>query len=67
MTADWMREVERRLSLIETRNAVEDVHRSNVETRLTAIEDTLKWLVRLIFGALILGIVTWALKGGLGL
>ena len=67
MTADWMREVERRLSLIETRNAVEDVHRSNVETRLTAIEDTLKWLVRLIFGALILGIVTWALKGGLAL
>ena len=65
MTAEWIREVERRLTLIETRNAVEDVHRANVEQRLTAIEDTLKWLVRLILGAVILSVVGYALSGGL--
>ncbi|SPJ22373.1 hemolysin XhlA family protein [Palleronia abyssalis] len=64
MNEDWMRAIERRLNIVETRNAVEDVHRGNVETRLTAIEDTLKWLVRLILGALILGIVAYALSGG---
>ncbi|WP_375262414.1 pseudouridine synthase [Palleronia sp.] len=64
MTAEWMREIERRLTLIETRCAVEDVHRANVEQRLTAIEDVLKWLVRLILGAVILCFVGYALSGG---
>lgn len=65
MTAEWMREMERRLTLIETRCAVEDVHRANVEQRLTAIEDVLKWLVRLILGSVILCVVGYALSGGL--
>ncbi|SFG19698.1 hypothetical protein SAMN04488020_101478 [Palleronia marisminoris] len=64
MTAEWMREIERRITLIETRNAVEVVHRANVEQRLTAIEDTLKWLVRLILGAVLLSVVGYALSGG---
>jgi hypothetical protein len=32
---------------------VDEVHRHNVEKRLGSIEDTLKWLVRLVLGALI--------------
>ncbi len=39
--------------------------RSNVEGRLGSIEETLKWLVRLIIGALLLGAMAYALKGGL--
>ncbi len=67
MTDDWCRAIERRLTDLETRNAVDDVHRANVEKRLTAIEDTLKWLVRLILGALMMAALAYALNGGLTL
>ena len=67
MGDDWARLVDRRLAQLETRGAVDDVHRGNVEKRLTEIEDTLKWLVRLILGALVLGVVAFALRGGLEL
>ncbi|QQA44598.1 hemolysin XhlA family protein [Pelagovum pacificum] len=50
---DWATQAERRIGTLETRSAVEDVHRENVEKRLTEIEDTLKWLVRLVIGALL--------------
>lgn len=65
MTEDWMKTVDRRLQQVETRSAVDAVHRDNVATRLGAIEDTLKWLVRLIFGGLLLAGLTFALQGGL--
>ena len=65
MTEDRLTRIEARLNTLETRSAVDDVHRQSVESRLSAIEDTLKWLVRLIMGALILGVVAYALKGGL--
>jgi Arc/MetJ family transcription regulator len=63
---DWVRQVERRLAALETRTAVDEVHRTAVERRLGGIEDTLRWLVRLVFGAMILALVTFALKGGMG-
>ncbi|ABV93497.1 putative tRNA pseudouridine synthase B [Dinoroseobacter shibae DFL 12 = DSM 16493] len=65
MGDEWARSIENRLNILETRNAVEEVHRLNVENRLTSIEDTLKWLVRLIVGAFVLGVIAYALKGGL--
>jgi len=65
MTDDWRRAVEKRLQSLELRNAVDEVHRSNVEGRLGGIEDTLKWLVRLIIGALLMGAMAYTLKGGL--
>jgi hypothetical protein len=37
----------------------------NVEKRLGSIEDTLKWLVRLILSALILALMGFAIGGGL--
>ncbi|RYG92071.1 pseudouridine synthase [Loktanella sp. IMCC34160] len=64
---DWGRTIERRLASLETRNAVDEVHRINVETRLSAIEDTLKWLVRLVMGAIIMGALAYVLRGGLSL
>jgi len=65
MTDEWCRQIERRLQTQEMFSAVEEVHRVNVEKRLTAIEDTLKWLVRLIVGALIMAAIAYAVQGGL--
>lgn len=56
--------IESRLNIMDTRDAVADVHRDNVEKRLTAIESTLTWLVRLIIGAMLLAVVGFAMSGG---
>ena len=48
-------------------NAVDEVHRLNVDKRLGNIEDTLKWLVRLIIGAFLMAAIAWALRGGFAL
>lgn len=64
MDNNWMDHVERRLVVLETRNAVDAVHRDNVADRLGAIEDTLKWLVRLIIGGLLMAGLTYAVQGG---
>jgi hypothetical protein len=65
MTDDWSRQTERRLVALETRTAVDEVHRAAVEKRLAGIEDTLRWLVRLVIGALIMAIIAFAVRGGL--
>lgn len=65
VSSDWALDIERRLSEIETRQAVAAVHRDNVADRLTAIEDTLRWLMRLIVGGFLMGGVAYVLKGGL--
>ncbi|MEL6521283.1 MAG: pseudouridine synthase [Pseudomonadota bacterium] len=64
MDESWTSQVERRLHALEMRNAVDEVHRLAVERRLGAIEDMLKWLVRLVFGALLTAAVAYALRGG---
>lgn len=64
MAEEWTQRIEKRLVDLETRSAVDEVHRLNVSARLGAIEDTLKWLVRLIIGALIMAAVAYALQGG---
>ena len=61
---EWFKQAERRLNALETRTAVEEVHRAMVEKRLHSIEDTLKWLVRIVIGALILGMIGFAVRGG---
>ena len=64
MDRDWFDDVSRRITALETRNAVGEVHRENVADRLGAIEDTLKWLVRLMIGGFLMGALTYALQGG---
>jgi hypothetical protein len=64
MDNDWTDSLKRRIIALETRNAVDEVHRVNVSDRLSAIEDTLKWLVRLIIGGLLMVGLTYALQGG---
>lgn len=53
-----------RLHKLESRGDVDDYRNKSLDGRLLAIEDTLKWLVRLILGAFILGGVGFMLKGG---
>lgn len=65
MSDDWIKQVERRLHHLETMHAVSDVHQAVIERRLAAIEDMLKWLVRLVMGAFLGAVVAFALKGGL--
>ena len=60
----WVEKVDHRLAMLEQFQAVEANHRLNVERRLGGIEDSVRWLVRLIGGALILAILHFALKGG---
>ena len=56
--------MEARLAALEMQSAVTSVRQVNVSDRLSAIEDTLKWLVRLVIGGLVLGAVSYALSGG---
>ena len=65
MENDVFEQLERRVVALETRNAVDEVLRLNVKDRLSAIEDTLKWLVRLIIGGLLMAGLTYAVQGGL--
>lgn len=64
MESEAVDKLELRIIALETRNAVDDVHRLNVAERLGAIEDTLKWLVRLIIGGLLMAGVSYAVQGG---
>ena len=65
MERDWQDRIERRLTAIELRHAVEQVHRENVAQRLGAIEDALKWLVRLVGGGFLMALLAFVLQGGL--
>jgi hypothetical protein len=67
MLSEWNARVEIRLNALETRGAVEEVHRDNVSDRLGYIEDTLKWLVRLVIGGLLMAALAFVLRGGLTL
>lgn len=62
---DKLADIESRMAHIEKSAAVEEVHRTNVEARLTKIEANLTWLIRLILGALVMAVITFALSGGL--
>ncbi|MGJ8588740.1 MAG: pseudouridine synthase [Yoonia sp.] len=67
MENNWASQLERRIIALDMRNAVDEVHRANVARRLGAIEDTLKWLVRLVIGGLLMAGLTYAVQGGLAL
>jgi len=64
LTDPWAQSVEQRLALLETRKAVEEVHHGNLAARLSAIEDTLKWIVRLVLSGVVLAVLALVLKGG---
>jgi hypothetical protein len=57
--------LDQRLIQVEKKNAVDEVHRTNVEKRLSSIEGTLTWLVRLIIGAILLALMGFIMQGGI--
>lgn len=65
MEFDRISRLDTRITVLETQSAVDDVHRENVAVRLGHIEDTLKWLVRLVIGALLIAGMTYVIQGGL--
>ncbi|MEJ6398710.1 pseudouridine synthase [Yoonia sp. 208BN28-4] len=67
MTDDWRHKTDLRLAALETKSAVDAVHRANVADRLGYIEDLLKWMMRLIIGAVIMSAIAFMLRGGLHL
>lgn len=67
MDPEWATRVDLRLIALETRAAVDDVYRENVAVRLGHIDDTLKWLVRLVIGGLLMSALAFVLRGGLQL
>ena len=65
MSDERFNAIERRVTALETRDAVDEVHHKNITGRLDSIEDTLKWLVRLIIGGIGAGLIAYMLQGGL--
>ncbi|MEL6570373.1 MAG: hemolysin XhlA family protein [Pseudomonadota bacterium] len=65
MELDRISRLETRISALETQSAIDDVHRENVGIRLGHIEDTLKWLVRLVIGGLLMAAIAFVMQGGL--
>lgn len=57
-------EVGSRLVALESQSKVDEVRGSNVEKRLSSIEDTLKFLVRVVIGGILAAALTFALSGG---
>jgi len=57
-------DVKKRMGILETQDAVAKVHRDNVERRLGGIEDTLKWVVRLIIGGIVTALLAVLLTSG---
>ena len=60
-------DIQNRVVQLEKSNAIADVHRLNVEKRLTAIEIALNRLVWLMISVLVAGIGTFVLQGGLNI
>lgn len=54
-----------RMNNLEKGAAVDEVHRANVEKRLTAIEMGQVWLIRIIIAAIVGAVMTFILSGGL--
>jgi hypothetical protein len=67
MNEQWAEKVDHRLAMLEQFQAVEANHRVSVERRLGGIEDSLKWLLRLTIGSLIVGVIGYAMQGGLAI
>lgn len=64
-TDNRLAQIEQRINNIEKRDAVAEVHHTNVENRLKGIEGTLVWLVRSVIGALLIALIAYIINGGI--
>jgi hypothetical protein len=58
-------ELEKRVAELALKVGIYEERERSIDRRLSNIEDTLKWLVRLVVGGLIGAIVAFIVKGGL--
>jgi hypothetical protein len=56
--------LDQKLSTLNQIFAVAQERATNIETRLVSIEDSLKWIVRLLLGALILSLLGTLISNG---
>ena len=61
-----LRHMEQQLSDIRVDMAGIKVEMKNLDTRLEKIEDTLKWIVRLVIGTPLGALALYLVKGGFG-
>ena len=64
MMEERLEKLETRVASLEVRASGDSVRDENIERRLGAIEGDLKWVIRLIVGAIIMAVIGFALKGG---
>lgn len=57
-------ELEKRIAQIELKIATSEIERTNVASRVGSMEDTQKWIVRLIVGGVLLALLGAVLQGG---
>lgn len=57
--------LEKRVAVLETAQAVDGVHRANIDNRLTKIESGQQWLIRIVVGSVISAFLAWVYSGGL--
>lgn len=53
------------LNTLTTSEAVSVIKYNSLDGRLSGIEDSLRWVLRLVIGGLIMGAVAFVLSGGL--
>lgn len=70
--SDWqtrvdgrLHDIEKRMASVEQKSAIDEVHRSNVEKRLSGIEGTLQKLVWLVITSLVGAIMYFIIGGGI--
>ena len=61
---EWKRSMDLRMRAVEVTLATSTVMDANIDRRLGEIEGTLRWLVRLVIGTLILGILGVYVQNG---
>lgn len=60
-------ELEKRIGKVELKLATAEVERASVSSRIGLMEDTQKWIVRLIIGAVLLALIGTVMRGGIAL
>jgi hypothetical protein len=59
-----IKDLKERVTKLETEGAVQGERVLNMQVSLSKIDNNTTWLVRLIIGAIICGVLAFALKGG---
>jgi len=54
-----------RVNRLEVTSAVDNIKYASIDTRLTSIESSITWLIRLIIGALITVLLGFVFSGGI--